>query len=103
MHASRPQYQIAGDSTGSQRPEAELRTAASTKARPLTPSSTVGNARSTWSGDLRHTLRSEEHTSELQSHSDLVCRLLLEKKTIITIETARPAAELTRPATGGTG
>src|SRR5947207_10171910 len=42
--------------------------------------------------DLRHTrsgpyqayreggARSEEHTSELQSHSDLVCRLLLEKK-----------------------
>src|SRR5947207_6742827 len=26
------------------------------------------------------TKRSEEHTSELQSHSDLVCRLLLEKK-----------------------
>src|SRR5260221_3993427 len=25
--------------------------------------------------------RSEEHTSELQSHSDLVCRLLLEKNT----------------------
>src|SRR5437588_7357208 len=33
----------------------------------------------------RHTCqdqRSEEHTSELQSHSDLVCRLLLEKKNI---------------------
>src|SRR5437588_6354691 len=29
--------------------------------------------------DLAHA-RSEEHTSELQSHSDLVCRLLLEKK-----------------------
>src|SRR5438034_3701942 len=39
---------------------------------------------------LRHTqrsprscgnaVRSEEHTSELQSHSELVCRLLLEKK-----------------------
>src|SRR5438132_3056674 len=28
----------------------------------------------------RSNLRSEEHTSELQSHSDLVCRLLLEKK-----------------------
>src|SRR5947207_9494278 len=28
------------------------------------------------------TSRSEEHTSELQSHSDLVCRLLLEKKNI---------------------
>src|SRR5436190_18656194 len=26
--------------------------------------------------------RSEEHTSELQSHSDLVCRLLLEKKNL---------------------
>src|SRR5947207_5911925 len=25
-------------------------------------------------------IKSEEHTSELQSHSDLVCRLLLEKK-----------------------
>src|SRR5437588_4371899 len=30
-------------------------------------------------------VRSEEHTSELQSHSDLVCRLLLEKKKNITI------------------
>src|SRR5260370_30065385 len=27
-----------------------------------------------------HHLRSEEHTSELQSHLNLVCRLLLEKK-----------------------
>src|SRR5438034_5996169 len=29
-------------------------------------------------------MRSEEHTSELQSHSDLVCRLLLEKKKTYT-------------------
>src|SRR5436190_17571907 len=29
---------------------------------------------------VKQDLRSEEHTSELQSHSDLVCRLLLEKK-----------------------
>src|SRR5260221_7891785 len=29
--------------------------------------------------------RSEEHTSELQSHSDLVCRLLLEKKKNMSI------------------
>src|SRR2546428_5542493 len=28
--------------------------------------------------------RSEEHTSELQSRSDLVCRLLLEKKKIMS-------------------
>src|SRR5438034_1842688 len=41
----------------------------------------------------RHDLafaRSEEHTSELQSHSDLVCRLLLEKKKK-NIENARRA------------
>src|SRR5215204_6618580 len=31
-------------------------------------------------GPHPHGGRSEEHTSELQSHSDLVCRLLLEKK-----------------------
>src|SRR5438034_4765637 len=30
--------------------------------------------------DIDKGIRSEEHTSELQSHSDLVCRLLLEKK-----------------------
>src|SRR5436190_15655581 len=36
----------------------------------------VGSAR----GRTRRARRSEEHTSELQSHSDLVCRLLLEKK-----------------------
>src|SRR5947207_4304831 len=34
--------------------------------------------------------RSEEHTSELQSHSDLVCRLLLEKKNAMA---GRAAAE----------
>src|SRR5260221_9450084 len=34
--------------------------------------------------------RSEEHTSELQSHSDLVCRLLLEKKKKILFCTSSP-------------
>src|SRR5688572_31518972 len=35
-----------------------------------------------WKGGLSYqrSLRSEEHTSELQSQSNLVCRLLLEKK-----------------------
>src|SRR5436190_14028621 len=42
-------------------------------------------------GDSRP--RSEEHTSELQSHSDLVCRLLLEKKKRSSERT------VTRPAT----
>src|SRR5206468_11007588 len=36
----------------------------------------------TWPAGITHKMcfRSEEHTSELQSRSDLVCRLLLEKK-----------------------
>src|SRR5436190_2500504 len=33
-----------------------------------------------WPSNAAIFRRSEEHTSELQSHSDLVCRLLLEKK-----------------------
>src|SRR2546430_13359026 len=40
---------------------------------------TTPRARST-SGQRNVTIRSEEHTSELQSQSNLVCRLLLEKK-----------------------
>src|SRR2546421_5921789 len=35
------------------------------------------------SGQTLEGSRSEEHTSELQSRSDLVCRLLLEKKKLI--------------------
>src|SRR5699024_5657092 len=38
-----------------------------------------GDVTSTWAGAVEVT-RSEEHTSELQSRFDLVCRLLLEKK-----------------------
>src|SRR5438034_1931150 len=41
--------------------------------------------------------RSEEHTSELQSHSDLVCRLLLEKKKEEETEARPPREMLTRP------
>src|SRR5260370_30140435 len=39
---------------------------------------------------LRHPDRSEEHTSELQSHLNLVCRLLLEKKNDTTRGTESP-------------
>src|SRR2546430_6184751 len=46
---------------------------------------------STWEHRVR---RSEEHTSELQSQSNLVCRLLLEKKKNIT-QTGTNNAELT--------
>src|SRR5206468_10149368 len=40
---------------------------------------------------LLRSVRSEEHTSELQSRSDLVCRLLLEKK-----KTSAPSSVLRR-------
>src|SRR2546428_10276764 len=51
---------------------------------PITSCGIVFSFNETFSIDLReNTIRSEEHTSELQSRSDLVCRLLLEKKTII--------------------
>src|SRR5690242_12759731 len=46
------------------------------------PGDGVGAAR-TSRADSSYTLRSEEHTSELQSHVNLVCRLLLEKKKTI--------------------
>src|SRR5438034_9261900 len=48
-----------------------LRVERALQARDLDQHLRVGSERAT---------RSEEHTSELQSHSDLVCRLLLEKK-----------------------
>src|SRR5438105_10266968 len=43
--------------------------------------------------------RSEEHTSELQSRVELVCRLLLEKKNAVTFHRARhlPVAARVRP------
>src|SRR2546426_5756978 len=45
---------------------------------------------------LRRFLRSEEHTSELQSPCNLVCRLLLEKKK----RRLTPAARQARPGRG---
>src|SRR5438034_5593464 len=62
-------------------------------ALPISSPSSSGAGRRRWSGTgwtggtragsacrAVSPMRSEEHTSELQSHSDLVCRLLLEKK-----------------------
>src|SRR3954449_11247263 len=42
--------------------------------------------------DGRRIIRSEEHTSELQSHSHLVCRLLLAKKTMPSPPSATTAS-----------
>src|SRR5438034_4706949 len=45
-----------------------------------TVATTANPQEESWIRELWPDQRSEEHTSELQSHSDLVCRLLLEKK-----------------------
>src|SRR2546428_6965130 len=47
-------------------------------------------------GSRRRCRRSEEHTSELQSRSDLVCRLLLEKKKQRDVTEPPPAQRLRR-------
>src|SRR4051812_49721779 len=47
---------------------------------PPDPFDSLAAAFSDLLSDLPSDLRSEEHTSELQSHVNLVCRLLLEKK-----------------------
>src|SRR2546430_9074851 len=46
--------------------------------------------------DAEGSARSEEHTSELQSQSNLVCRLLLEKKKYRDTLSARPAESTLR-------
>src|SRR2546428_5946655 len=48
----------------------------------------------TTTADGRQCLRSEEHTSELQSRSDLVCRLLLEKKKTRLLSSPSPSPTL---------
>src|SRR2546427_5206137 len=55
-----------------------------------------GSLPDTWADVIRQRpeTRSEEHTSELQSQSNLVCRLLLEKKKI-----TQPASSILRLAT----
>src|SRR5437773_7348283 len=58
----------------------------------------VGGAQIELFGGITRAHRSEEHTSELQSHHDLVCRLLLEKKN--TNRTAHDDKSLTVPVRG---
>src|SRR2546430_17434757 len=48
--------------------------------RPQPAEHSAGGSRGARGGRWARELRSEEHTSELQSQSNLVCRLLLEKK-----------------------
>src|SRR5437588_6509527 len=51
-------------------------------------------------GRVHRARRSEEHTSELQSHSDLVCRLLLEKKKTVTCRASAGPCDIADKCTG---
>src|SRR2546430_6503403 len=62
------------------RPSASSRARSSSSAAALRNASRVVLGRSTATASTSGFRRSEEHTSELQSQSNLVCRLLLEKK-----------------------
>src|SRR2546427_5283195 len=61
-------------------PQAHITTRSQRRARSLAP------ARSQASSPKTRPARSEEHTSELQSQSNLVCRLLLEKKKLTEVQ-----------------
>src|SRR5438132_10872922 len=83
----------------------------------LFPYTTLFRSLADWCGFLRNWTcrspreRSEEHTSELQSHSDLVCRLLLEKKNKLVRDPlclrlgddTEDDGDTLEPAEGGTG
>src|SRR4029434_11305501 len=62
---------------------------------PEVDGSKTSSARQTQTAENSMNCRSEEHTSELQSHLNLVCRLLLEKKAQVLIESrSEPCAKL---------
>src|SRR5256885_8283315 len=63
---------------------------------PITSCATLTRAWGTADSSWPHMVRSEEHTSELQSPCNLVCRLLLEKKKTTLLLTAKDAVRWPR-------
>src|SRR3712207_6990036 len=68
----------AGDAAGVERPHGQLRARLADRLRGDDADRVADHGRA--AGGERAPVRSEEHTSELQSRQYLVCRLLLEKK-----------------------
>src|SRR5256885_12797112 len=64
------------DADGESKSPAQTATATAT----VQPAQTQRTSADTETPSVQHNIRSEEHTSELQSPCNLVCRLLLEKK-----------------------
>src|SRR5438034_8823283 len=71
---------VPGDTNGASDVFVRDRTAGTTERISVSTGGAQGDSGSGWARLSANGGRSEEHTSELQSHSDLVCRLLLEKK-----------------------
>src|SRR5438445_10022322 len=73
-------------------PPTEIYTLSLHDALPICPSSRSAPIRAPCAScpDTSTSMRSEEHTSELQSRQYLVCRLLLEKKKTASTAPARP-------------
>src|SRR5690625_6150534 len=69
---------------------------ASTRSPTATPWSSMRAPPSATAGTSNRWIRSEEHTSELQSRGHLVCRLLLEKKKDINDDSGRGRDEYGR-------
>src|SRR5207244_7599316 len=74
--ARRDGRRLPGTGPSKERAELQIAVAHEARNRRHAPSVRVGE----WTDDGAIELRSEEHTSELQSPDHLVCRLLLEKK-----------------------
>src|SRR5882672_12427727 len=72
---------------------AKLNSRASACIAPSASPRASGNTAS-WFPPNACSVRSEEHTSELQSHSELVCRLRLEKKKFLKFDGNNEAAHL---------
>src|SRR5437773_4658763 len=73
-------WSTTNSSNGSHTLTATARDAAGNRTTSAGVTVTVSNGGGAVARGTPPTVRSEEHTSELQSHHDLVCRLLLEKK-----------------------
>src|SRR5207253_11288397 len=71
---------LAGDPRRARKLNREAESCASVVSIWSTPSRAAMSASCSSAPTCRRTCRSEEHTSELQSRGQLVCRLLLEKK-----------------------
>src|SRR5699024_11408384 len=76
-------------------------TAPGTATRNRIPNGTTPWSNTVTAGRCGSNRRSEEHTSELQSRFDIVCRLLLEKKNDVAVASARASPPICGATSAG--